>query len=1320
MGENLRHDEQENEDYYDERSEADDDVEKGRITFPKEGKLYGREKDLQKLHGIYQRMRSNGKAQTVFLPGYSGTGKSSLVHAFIEELSSSAVASSSSSPSSSSNSPHNPSDASHPPSPTNPQAGRDTSTPTTTTNFKSTISPRVVWGKFEEMQTKDPYSAISDGFNKFCLQTIREDEKRRQQYQQQLDEESSSTTKSIGSNSSVLLEMIPKIVESIGGESNWQLLCDMIPQLNPLRTHLTAMYTPAGTMGGGGSSTVSSNSADDCSGDDAASTTSTVDSATGGVGATGASGEKSAVKFQHVFCNFVKCMATKQHPMIVFLDDLQWSDTSSLDLLSMLLQNTGLKHVLFVGAYRSNEVDDDHPLTALLNDVSGTPSTTSAGSTGAALSRGTGKPNSNVTQMDLGDLSIEDIGQFITDTLHLESPKACRTLTEAVYNKTLGNIFFTMQALEELVRKNGLYYDVMMFTWQWNLETIELENLLSDDVVEMVRSKIEHVPKLLQQALTTASYTRSTIHVDVLAALLQAQGIDLPRGKQELLQMLDKAVLEGLLSNCVGSREYTFAHDRIQEAATLFVQGPESDELKFTIAKVLVEFCGDGACGPGCCRGLSQENPVRSSTVPVTAKNSGNDDWMLFTAVHHLNSIPFQYLRDAAAAEIDSSGEHQLAVGTTPSIANNKVSGTTGNSSSSLSSTSTSKKKKMIMKVSAEEVARTRLTKLNLRAAKLSIDKSAFTQAAESLRAGVIHVAQLPAPWSSSNGDDEDFDNDHYNLALDLYNHLLETEFSVGNHDRAQVAVDQVLQHANCLQDKCLAQFYSIEIITSRKDRNYSLAAQKGVEFLAQHGVVIPRNPKDAILWREKLKLQFKQGKRQLTDLLSGPRMADPYQEAILRLLEQLSRCAVYTNPNLCMMVSYTAQRLSYEQGWNKFLPAMLPHYAILLRKQGKFQEAYKVGVAADEMLNKICEGSSWVRGMNACSGCILHLKMNIAKSIEVFNEVHRVGLTCGDVEWSCMGAMMYALCYFCAGYPTNALFEPKLILFQQEAERLGQPPSVVVTFSIFRQFVLNLQGKGNPNPCLLIGKAVSEDEALAQFEGNTHKQTLRDISIFRLMLSCIFSDWNVAQDMVDRLVGYPEFDFPIARQHLRDVFVGLASFSLAKKLKAEGKNKMAKKYLSLAKQRMQWFTKLAKTGSENAPPIVICFRAEEKPSRERYNAAIDYCGQVGLLHLEAYMTERFGRYLLSLEQQQPESNSSTANDPESRDHSEAELCLTKAMWLYFDWGAIGKVSQMRTEHKFLQGARRSGKTPSALVKFVSSHLTLDDSTSRTSVTHSV
>ena len=124
----------------------------------------------------------------------------------------------------------------------------------------------------------------------------------------------------------------------------------------------------------------------------------------------------------------------------------------------------------------------------------------------------------------------------------------------------------------------------------------------------------------------------------------------------------------------------------------------------------------------------------------------------------------------------------------------------------------------------------------------------------------------------------------------------------------------------------------------------------------------------------------------------------------------------------------------------------------------------------------------------------------------------------------------------------------------------------------------------------------------------------------------------------------------------------------------------------------------------------------KEKPSRERYNSAISYCEKVGLLHLEAYMTERLGHFLLEVNKS--EGTGATANEQEEQ--SEAELCLTKAMWLYFDWGAIGKVSQMRTAYKFLQGARRSGKTPSALVKFVSSHMTLDDNTSRTSGTHSI
>ena len=443
-----------------------------------------------------------------------------------------------------------------------------------------------------------------------------------------------------------------------------------------------------------------------------------------------------------------------------------------------------------------------------------------------------------------------------------------------------------------------------------------------------------------------------------------------------------------------------------------------------------------------------------------------------------------------------------------------------------------------------------------------------------------------------------------------------------------------------------------------------------------------------------------------LSDLLnqidgSSSCALDEHNEAIMRLLEHVSRCAVYANRRLATVCFLTAQRLSFRHGMNQYLPTILSHYALLLRQRGKLDEAFNVGSAAFEMLNKLSQrGPSWVRGMNACSGCILPLRLPVARSVEVFQNAHRVGLACGDVEWAILGAMQYALCYFCAGCPVNALFEPKLILFEEEAQRYSQPESVIVTFGIFRQFLLNLQGKGNPDPAILEGTAAHEENILACFEGSTHKQTLRDISIFRLVLACIFGSEDVSDAMLGRLAEYPDFDFPLAREHLRDVFMGIEALRLSRNLNNQRNDH--KKFALLGRQKMKTFQRLAKRGSTNARVFLQCLRAEDRPSKERYDTAIRACTDSSFLHLEALMNEHCGMYLLD-----------HFNDEKVKE--EAESYLTQAMFLYFDWGALGKVNQLRLRYKFLKGAKRAADSTSLFMKFMSSHTSDDTMRSLTS-----
>jgi histidine kinase len=682
-----------------------------------------------------------------------------------------------------------------------------------------------------------------------------------------------------------------------------------------------------------------------------------------------------------------------------------------------------------------------------------------------------------------------------------------------------------------------------------------------------------------------------------------------------------------------GASEYQFAHDRIQEAASGFVMGDDRDQLCFQIATLLVQRMDETSIIPE--PGFSGSHGGGSRS----GKDTGvmGDDWMLFTAVHHFNSIPFRYLKEAHYG--------------------------------------------------SAQKAQTFLAQLNLRVGKLAMGKSAFPMAVELLRAGeaCLRENELTNDTIANRQWRE-----NYELCLDLFRHKMETEFALGHHEKAQQAVHQILSHSQTAEDRSWAEFYDIELIVCQKDRNLALGVERGLEYLKLHGIDIPIHPGPVQLLKEKMRLQRVQGRRKLIDLMDPsmtPLMEEPRQR-VMRLLEQLMQCAFYSNLPLCVIVSSIGQRLSFEHGMSRHLPIVVSMQAFLHRQAGRFAAAYEFAAPGYEMLNRFSEGSSWVRAINTYCGCLLPLKKSVRQSIDPLYEAHRVGIACGDVEWASTSAMQYTLCYYFAGLPTNTLFESKLLLFEEEARRYCQPPSMIVTFCIFRQTFLNLSGKGNPNPTRLDGKAMKEENVLAQFEGRTYQQTLRDISIFRLLLACVFGDDTVSQEMVDRLSTYPEFDAPVARQHLRDMLVGLTAFDL-------GRRQKKRKYTLLGQLKLKYFRKLAKTGSETASAIVQCLRAEECPSVKRYTAAIEACSETSFLHFEAIMSERCGSYCLATTQ----------------DEQLAKTHFTRALWSYYDWGAMGKVSQLRQKHPFLNGAQRLRSHSSVFSKFMSGHMTIDDRT---------
>jgi len=227
--------------------------------------------------------------------------------------------------------------------------------------------------------------------------------------------------------------------------------------------------------------------------------------------------------------------------------------------------------------------------------------------------------SNSVEQMDLFNLSPESITTFIADSIKCgdededdtsSNKEEVRELAEAVYQKTMGNIFFTMQALEELVRKNVLFYDVMCFEWRFVVSKVELADHMSDDVVTMVKSKIMDLPDDVQHLLIVMSYIPNALEVSVLKALLSCG--DVSYEEDTIKDLLKTAFEEGMLLYSTDSKCYIFAHDRIRQASLEIATEKDQDGLVLHISQVLQDVA-------------SQRSEM---------------EWCIYVAVDLLNSLP--------------------------------------------------------------------------------------------------------------------------------------------------------------------------------------------------------------------------------------------------------------------------------------------------------------------------------------------------------------------------------------------------------------------------------------------------------------------------------------------------------------------------------------------------------------------------------------------------------------------------------------------------------------------------------------------------------
>ncbi|MEG4108156.1 AAA family ATPase [Microcoleus sp. S13_C5] len=290
---------------------------------------------------------------------------------------------------------------------------------------------------------------------------------------------------------------------------------------------------------------------------------------------------ESQNRFNRVFQQFIRVFCQPEHPLVIFLDDLQWADSASLKLIQLLVTDPDSKYLLTIGAYRDNEVSPVHSLIQTIEKIQETETV--------------------VNNITIQALALDSVNQLIADTLDASvNSEQIKVFSELLFNKTQGNPFFLTQLLKTLYSENLLVYQIDTDRWEWDIQQIQAIGIADFNIIELVARNIRKLPETTQKALKLAACIGNQFNLEVLSIVneesniataahlweaMQA-GLILPLSENYKIPLV--FAQEELASVRDVKVEYKFLHDRVQQAAYSLIPESEKKATHLKIGQLLL------------------------------------------------------------------------------------------------------------------------------------------------------------------------------------------------------------------------------------------------------------------------------------------------------------------------------------------------------------------------------------------------------------------------------------------------------------------------------------------------------------------------------------------------------------------------------------------------------------------------------------------------------------------------------------------------------------------------------------------------------------
>ncbi|WP_432403101.1 diguanylate cyclase [Wukongibacter sp. M2B1] len=292
------------------------------------------------------------------------------------------------------------------------------------------------------------------------------------------------------------------------------------------------------------------------------------------------SAEETKQRFNFLFKGFINVFTQENSPLVIFLDDLQWADAATIDLITFIMKDENIKYLFMICTYRNNEVNESHPLSSIFDQIN----------------------NKEIKGSDilLSTLNKGHIAMLVFDTINCEKERA-DSLAEVIFSKTYGNPFFVNQFLKLLHEKNLIEFDFNNICWKWDIDKISHLNI-TNNVVDLLIEKIEELPQITQKILKICACLGNEFDLKLLSRVYGKSQI---KTSLDILHAVKKGLIEAqsnfyvYISNYENSQEdaifndgktitFKFAHDYIQLAIYTMMSGQLKKVINYSIGMILL------------------------------------------------------------------------------------------------------------------------------------------------------------------------------------------------------------------------------------------------------------------------------------------------------------------------------------------------------------------------------------------------------------------------------------------------------------------------------------------------------------------------------------------------------------------------------------------------------------------------------------------------------------------------------------------------------------------------------------------------------------